>query len=362
MNPGTLIIRADASIAMGTGHVMRCLALAQAWRDSGGVVLFAAAELTAAIVHRLENEGMEIADLRLESGSGRDAHELAALARDRHAIWVVVDGYQFDLAYQRTIKDTGLRLLFIDDTGQCGPYCADIVLNQNAYATEEMYLDRDPSTKLLLGPNYALLRTEFAGWREWRRDFVPVARRLLITMGGSDPENCTARVINAVQSIDLKGLEINIAIGGSNPHVESLHALVSRFPRDIRLEVGVNNMAELMARADLAISAAGSTCYELALLQVPMVLLALADNQVPTARALANARAAIDAGWFATFNEERFTSLLRNVITDRELRRSLAQRARRLVDGLGAHRVCQLLLHNDAAQREASPRLQVGIC
>ena len=360
MNPGTLVIRADATIAMGTGHVTRCLALAQAWLDSGGVVIFAAARLTPAIVDRLKSEGMEIADLHLASGNAQDAHELAALARERRATWVVVDGYRFDSAYQRRIKDAGLRLLFIDDTGQCGLYCADIVLNQNAYATEEMYFERFPSTKLLLGPNYALLRREFTRWREWRRGFAPVAQRLLITMGGSDPENCTARIIRAAQAIDLNGFEITVAIGGSNPHVDSLYALASRLPRNIRMQVDVGNMAELMACADLAISAAGSTCYELALLQVPMLLLALADNQVPTARALANAGAAIDAGCFVTFDDRRFTSLLRNVIMDRKLRRSLAQRARRLVDGLGAHRVCEFLHH--AVRTEESPKLQVGIC
>jgi UDP-2,4-diacetamido-2,4,6-trideoxy-beta-L-altropyranose hydrolase len=362
VNPGTLVIRADASVAMGTGHVMRCLALAQEWHDSGGEVIFAAAELTPAIARRLQNEGMEIANLRSCCGSADDAHEVAALAHKRHATWIVVDGYQFNSAYQRSIKDAGLRLLSVDDTGQCGPYSADLVLDQNAYANEKMYSNSDPATKVLLGPHYALLRREFTSWRKWDRNLAPIARRVLITMGGSDPENFTARVIAAVQAVAMQSVEITVVIGGSNTHRDSLRELESQCPNKIRWQIDVKNMAELMAWADLAVSAAGTTCYELALLQVPMVLIALAENQVPTAGALANAGAAIDAGWFHDFDQQRFGSLVGRLILDCKLRRSLAKNARRLVDGMGANRVCQALLSDQAARTRALPNLQVGVC
>ena len=362
MNPGTLVIRADASIAIGTGHVMRCLALAQAWQDSGGEVILATAELTPAAARRLHEEGMEIARLQSRSATGSDAHEFAALAQERRATWVVVDGYQFNAAYQRSIKDAGLRQLLVDDTGLCRPYCVDVVLNQNAYASEDMYSSRDPATKLLLGPHYALLRKEFVSWRKWQRRFAPAARNVLITMGGSDPQNFTARVINAVQALDLNALKITVVIGGSNTLTDSPHKFESQCAEKIQLEVDVRNMAELMADADLAISAAGTTCYELALLQVPMVLVAQAENQVPTARALANAGAAIDAGCFHNFDQQHFGSLVRTLILDCELRCSLAHNARCLVDGLGAHRVLQFLLSNDAARSERLSRLQVGVC
>lgn len=361
MNPGTLVIRADASVAMGTGHVMRCLALAQEWQDSGGEVTFAAAELTPAMARRLQNEGMGIASLHSDRGSADDAHELAALAHQSRATWVVVDGYQFDSAYQRIIKDAGFRLLLIDDTGQCGPYCADFVLNQNVYANEDMYFGRDSATKVLLGPHYALLRREFSAWRSWSRNSAAVARHLLVTMGGSDPDNFTTPVIGAVQAVDMEVLEITVVIGGSNIHRESLRELESRCPKRIRWQINVHNMPELMAGADLAISAAGTTCYELALLQVPMVLVTLAENQVPTARALANASAAIDAGSFHNFDPQHFGSLVRTLISHCDFRHSLAENARRLVDGLGAHRVGQVLLGDDPTRSDPVSRLQVGV-
>jgi UDP-2,4-diacetamido-2,4,6-trideoxy-beta-L-altropyranose hydrolase len=361
MKPGTLVIRADASVAIGTGHVMRCLALAQAWQESGGEVLFVTAELNPAITRRLHNEGMKIAKLASVSANENDAHEVAALARQERATWIIVDGYQFDSAYQRCIKNAGSRLLLVDDNGQYGPYCADVILNQNAYARAAMYSGSDPAVKLLLGPDYALLRKEFNSWRNWPRHVEPVARHLLITMGGSDPENFTARVLSALCEVDLAALEITVVIGGANTHKDSLRQLESRRGRKIRFQVDVENMTEVMAGADLAISAAGSTCYELALLQVPMVLFALADNQRPTAQALANADAAIDAGWFDDFDRQRFAHLVHRVVQDYELRCSLAGNARQLVDGFGAHRACQALLGVEAARHESSPPLHVGV-
>src|SRR5438445_13504461 len=110
MQVSTLIIRADASIAIATGHVMRCLALAQAWQDAGGNVVFAMAESTPAIDRRLRSEGVEIEQLEVSPNSVQDAREVATLACHRQATWIVVDGYRFDSDYQRNLKNAGLKL------------------------------------------------------------------------------------------------------------------------------------------------------------------------------------------------------------------------------------------------------------
>ena len=361
MRIGTLVIRADATVAMGSGHIMRCLALAQVWKDSGGQVVFASSELPPAIVRRVRDEGMEIENFGPTSLQ-EDAMALAALARQKRASTVIVDGYQFDSAYQKSLKASGLQVVWVDDTGRCGPYCADVVLNQNAYAHEGMYIDLEPGTKLLLGPRYVWLRKEFVPWQNWSREIAVVPRRLLVLMGGSDSDNFSSQVIRATQSADLGALEITVVIGGSNPHRGSLGALQSRSSGNIQLLVDVNDIAELMAEADLAISAAGHTCYELAFLQVPMILISLAENQVPAAAAMASAHAAIDAGWFAYFNREDFAPLIRGVVENHELRCSLASNAGRLVDGGGAHRTLQFLIDNSAARREGLSSQEVGVC
>lgn len=361
MNPGTLIIRADASIAMGTGHVMRCLALAQAWQHAGGDAIFAMAESTPAIAQRLRVEGIGTTIVNSLPGSADDANEVSAFAVERQAQWLVVDGYQFSSAYQRSMKDAGLQLLSIDDMGQCAPYCADFVLNQNVYACSDTYRDCCAPTTALLGPRFALLRREFLPWRSWQRQFAPVAKRLLITMGGSDPQNVSAWILNAAARLNLNGVEITVVIGGSNRHVEFWKQFAAKSSGMIRLQFDSTNMAELMAGADLAISAAGTTCYELALLQVPMVLITVSENQVLTAEALAQNAAAIDTGWFHRLDPERFAQLLRGLILSQEARRKLGTNARRLVDGYGAHRVCRLLLNSQQQAPSATlSSLQVG--
>src|SRR5579864_7920496 len=123
-NKEPLLIRADASVAMGTGHVMRCLALAQAWQDSGGRAVFAIADATPSVRQRLQNEGVEVENITAEAGTPLDATETSDLARRHGSFWVVADGYQFDAEYQSTVKATGLRLLFVDDDGRAKRYSA----------------------------------------------------------------------------------------------------------------------------------------------------------------------------------------------------------------------------------------------
>ena len=231
MGSKILVVRADASVAMGTGHVMRCLALAQAWQDAGGTVVFAMAQSTAAVETRLASEEIEIIQLSAAAGSAEDATQLSKLARSQGADWVVVDGYQFDGAYQRRVKDGGARLLFIDDTAHTAEYVADLVLNQNAHASDELYHSRATHVRLLLGPRYALLRREFKSWQAWKRKINPGARKVLVTMGGSDPDNTTALVMRALALAARGGLDARVVVGGSNPHIEYLERLRElRFP------------------------------------------------------------------------------------------------------------------------------------
>src|SRR2546430_6705261 len=220
MSSQTLLIRADANVEIGTGHVMRCLALAQAWQDRGGDVVFAMAESSAGIDERLRLEQAQISRLDAMPGSADDAAQTASLAQELQADWAVVDGYHFDFAYQRFLKDTGLQLLIIDDYDHAGHYSADVVINQNISAKESLYTSRERYTRLCLGLDYVLLRREFKVWREWKREIAPVAKKILVTMGGSDPQNLTERVIGSLSSGDLKDLELIVVVGPGNPNGE----------------------------------------------------------------------------------------------------------------------------------------------
>jgi UDP-2,4-diacetamido-2,4,6-trideoxy-beta-L-altropyranose hydrolase len=342
-----LLIRTDASIAIGTGHVMRCLALAQAWQDSGGRAIFAMAASTPALAARLRSESCEVVSVAAPIGSKQDSVQTAAYAREHRAGWVVVDGYQFGADYQQALKSTGLKVLFMDDYGHGAPYCADVVVNSNVCADDVLYRNRESYTQLLLGTQYCMLRREFNAWRQWQRKIPPLARRVLVTMGGSDPENLTARVLEALSSSEnghrFEELEATVVIGGSNPHYVSLEQLAEVSGRKIRLHKDTTEMAEWMADADVAISAAGSTSWELCLMGLPSLLVDVAANQTVLARELDRKGCAIHIGSSSEFSTENIADQLDKLIRSEEIRRSLSLASRALVDGNGARRVASVL-------------------
>jgi UDP-2,4-diacetamido-2,4,6-trideoxy-beta-L-altropyranose hydrolase len=339
MAGGTLVVRADTSVAIGTGHVMRCLALAQAWRDAAGRVVFATNDLSPGIEQLLRSEQVEIVKFNSTPGSAQDASQLEELSRAHHADWVVVDGYQFSAEYQRKLKDAGLKVLFIDDNGHATHYFANLVLNQNAHACQDRYESRTPQTRLLLGPRFALLRREFQAWRQWKREMGPVARKVLVTMGGSDPENITAIVIRALQMASIESLEAKVVVGAANPNIESSERAAGQSQRDISVLRNVTNMPELMAWADVAISGAGSTCWEMCLLGLPAILIDLAENQRTVAKELDRRGIAVHLGSVGDVTPEKIASKLRWLLDSIETRTALSMRARELVDGKGAERV-----------------------
>ncbi len=339
MSQETLLIRADANAQIGTGHVMRCLALAQAWQDRGGQSIFVSAELPSALEKRLQSEGTTISYTPAKPGSNEDAIQTSTLAQQAQAKWVVVDGYHFDVNYQQAIKQANLRLLFIDDYGHADHYYADLVLNQNIYADESLYARREPHTRLLLGTQFALLRREFWKWRGWQREIAPVARKVLVTMGGGDPDNVTLTVIQALQQVEIEGLEAIVVIGGSNPHKETLKAQIANANCPIQLKRNVTDMPTLMAWADVAISAGGSTCWELAFMGLPNLILTLAENQRLIAQGLGAAKAAVSLGWHYHITAMQIAQSL-ELLAHTDLA-SMSKCGKLLVDGRGSSRVVQ---------------------
>jgi UDP-2,4-diacetamido-2,4,6-trideoxy-beta-L-altropyranose hydrolase len=349
-----VLFRADASVRIGTGHVMRCLALAQAVQDAAGGAVFAMAETTPAITARLATESCDVVCVSGAASTRDDVQQTISLARQRRADWIVVDGYQFDANYQDVLRDAGCKVLFVDDYGHASRYSAQLVLNQNAGASEKLYANRAPDTRLLLGPRYALLRREFSKWRDWKREMSPVCRRLLVMMGGSDPDNLTARAIEGLMLARVENLKATVVVGGSNPHLAMLHTLAADSRQKIVVRNDVTNVAELMAEADIAISAAGSTCWELCLLGLPALLIDMAANQSAVAKELDRSGCAIHLG-DQTIGVEKIARELPRLVHSLELRQSLSENARELVDGKGAERVASVLRGEDQSFCEDSP-------
>lgn len=341
MTAGTLIIRADASAAIGTGHVMRCLALAKAWQISGGRVCYLMAETIPALDERLADENVRRERLAVEPGTPEDAEQTTAWARRLGASWVVVDGYRFGPSYIRQLKLSGRRVLALDDDARFDFYGADVVLNQNIDASSESY-KREVSTHLLLGAKYILLRPEFLADPRGR-EITRVARKLLVTMGGSDSENVTLKVVHALPRLG-DDFEATVVVGGGSPHYESLQALAERLPVQVRLERSPANMARLMRWADVAVSAAGGTCWELAFLGVPMILIVASRDQEANASAIAKTGAVLSLGWHAKLSEHHISDAIKSVMDSVDGRRTMCERGQKLVDGQGPARVVEFLL------------------
>lgn len=336
----TLLIRADGDSEIGTGHIMRCLTLAQAWVNSGGNVIFASTALPEHLLDRIERWSVEVQRFDAGLGSTTDANQTIAYAQQYDADWIVVDGPHFDATYQHTLADTERQLLAIDDMGELEYYTADIVLNQNLHASANMYSDRGSDVELLLGPKYVLLRGEFLEWREWSRDIPDKPNRVLITLGGSDPSNQTQRVIQALDK-NTNNVTARVIIGAENRHYEALTNCVESTDQQIELKCNVSNMAEQMVWADLAISSGGTTCWELAFMGLPTLVGIIAPIEEYLVEGLKDEGLFYHVGKFEETTDSQLAVRIEQALNNPKNLRRMSNKAQQFVDGYGQDRVIE---------------------
>jgi len=337
-----LLIRTDAGPTIGAGHVMRGLALAQQWRLNGGRVTFACSELPAVFGDRLRSEGCEVVIIDSEAGSPNDAAATLKLAHDLDAV-VVADGYRFSVDYQRAVYGKARALLVVDDYGQIGRYSADMILDQNLGTSEDIYVDRPPSCRLLLGPEYVMLRREFLDAVQNRSEVSPAVRNVLVTTGGADVGGLAIKILDILEEIP-ESLNITVVVGGASSGTGPIEVLARSSHHRVRSIENAANMAQLMAETDLAVSTAGSTVWELAYLGVPAVLGVVAENQRLGAGALQKSGAAVAFNGTAMSAAEEFRQALDLVYADQSRRSAMIEAAQRIVDGMGAARVVRTVI------------------
>lgn len=325
--PYRLLFRTDASQAIGTGHVMRCLALARAAEEDGAEVHFLVAELPEFLRAALEERGITHSFISSAPYGMDDAEELLAAAKDMNAAWIILDGYSFDRSYRKALLSKGPRVLVLQDFGSDYD-TADVILNQNIGAQGSK-----TDTHLLLGPRFALLRPEFAERKE--KLISKKACNILVTLGGADPSNVTGEIMDALK--DVPSSKVTIVIGGAHPARQALQAKAKAAGFDCI--VNASNMHHVMANADIAIASGGTTTYELACMGIPMLLTVLAENQRNVAREWERAGAAINLGWHEDLSKETILKAVRNLQEDCARRKIMAESGQKLVDGYGALRV-----------------------
>lgn len=335
----TLLIRADATPAIGVGHVMRCLALAQAWIDRGGKAAMVCSALPDAIAQRLDQENVSLLRIQAQAGSAEDAVQTAAIAQDWRTDWLLTDGYAFTSSYHKVLRGHRWRLAVMDDKGHLDSYVADLVLNQNLHADAVRYEGRClPETRLLLGPSYALLRREFRLWDGAARVFPPQAEKMLVLLGGSDPGDATTL---ALESLSGLGLDLTVVVGPANPRLDRIR---DRFGARARILANVRDLTPLIREADIALSSAGSAVWEMARFATPMILGAIVDVEELLAARLERAEGCLYLGPFQGMSGQALADAAIRLANAPNLRHHLGTNAQALIDGQGADRVTAAML------------------
>jgi UDP-2,4-diacetamido-2,4,6-trideoxy-beta-L-altropyranose hydrolase len=339
-------MRADASISIGAGHVMRCLTLADVLKSQGAACLFICRLQPGHLFDLIRARGHAI--LAVSDGGSEVGRNWAAdAAQTRSAIgglypdWLIVDHYQLGLEWECEIKSAAARLLAIDDIGRA--HRCDILLDQNLHNSVHALYRRslNDETQLLLGSEFALVRPEFTNLRTQalRRRHGSLTR-LLVTMGGSDPGNETSKVLEGLQAGWQSEWTVDVVVGGSNPYVNSVADACARLP-NVTLHVQTEKMAELMLAADCAITAGGSTTWERCCLGLPALVTVLSDDQLAIAEAVAKAGAQVILGRDSELVAADYAGSIA-ALTPVSLR-EMSAAAAAICDGRGAERVAARL-------------------
>ena len=340
-----IAFRADASISIGSGHVMRCLTLAEALKERGIRVRFVCRELEGNLCELIEARGFEVLRLGPDSVSWeKDANDTATTLADWEKLdWLIVDHYALDGRWESKLREAAKKIMVIDDLADRAHDC-DILLDQNYYSDMEARYDGlVPAHCLkLLGPKYALLRTEFRKARESLKKRDGTIKRLLIFFGGSDPTNETAKAIEAVKLLGRPEIAIDVVVGNSNPNRGEIKRLCESMP-NTTFHCQVDNMAGLMTEADLSIGAGGSATWERCCLGLPAIVLSLAANQVKIAKGAAAAGVASYLGDGRKTSSEWLCREIRRCLDNPDQLLIMSEKARKIVDSNGGERLCQAI-------------------
>jgi len=331
------LFRCDGSTQIGTGHIMRCLSLAEGLKRKHWQCAFVMKDYDARLADKIEEKGFELRLIPKESSLKEDLKLTRKYASQWKVSIILTDSYDLDREYLKTLKEDKFFVLSIDDSTQTHFY-SDILLNQNIHATAREYSERiEPYTKLLLGPKYALLREDFVSSRNAERISEKV-QKVLVTMGGGDPYNQSLKVLRALENMK-EAFSITVLLGSSFLFHEEIENFTRRASKKIKIVHNTNQVARLMKESDLAISASGCTVWELCCLGVPTILLILSENQEPIAQSLQKKGIMKNLGWFNQVNEPYIQQEVSKLSADQKLRKEMADKGQLLLDGLGVKRV-----------------------
>lgn len=360
------LFRTDADMTIGTGHLIRCLALAEALRANGAECIFLCRaaglgnlvdNITAA-GHRLLSlpQSAAPADVNgpphaawLPGGQAKDASACLQLLAGQMVDWLIVDHYALDHRWQSMMRPSTSRIMVIDDLADRQHDC-DLLLDQNLIPNmEERYDSLVPSHCIrLLGPRYALLREEFARAREASARPITELPNLLVMFGGADPQNLTLRSVDQLAAISWQGY-VDVVAGPLYSQLDRLKEAVSSLAH-CRLHAPANNVAALMQNADLALGSPGVASWERCACALPAITIAQAENQEDIGRKLGETGAHFYLGRAESITDDALSAALSTWLTNPWARKAMSHKAATVCDGKGLRRVIAKL---------APPRLSI---
>lgn len=345
-----IAVRTDASVAIGTGHVTRCLTLADVLRARGAHVKFVCRDHEGNAAAQIRQRGYECHLLPNASPPADDRkpadapHHHAWLGVDQsqdagqtldvldawQPDWLIVDHYAIDARWERTLRPHVGRIMAIDDLAD-RPHDCDVLLDQNFYSDMAQRYDAlvPAHCQRLLGPAHALLRPEFleAG-RTLQRDFIDV-RRILVFMGGFDASNEVGKTLSAIDMLSLEDIQIDAVLGGNALHLSEVRRQCAAMP-NVTLHVQTDDMAGLMTRADMAVGACGTATWERCIVGLPSMTIVLADNQRRSAHDLDAAGIVVNLGEHTDVTPATIARGLAELIVSPEQRVALSSASRAL--------------------------------
>lgn len=364
-----IVFRTDASLLMGSGHLMRCLTLADALKAQGAECHFISREHPGHLLEVIRERGYKVNCLVthaqpaldaikniaikapkllqepahaawLGSTWQNDAQETAAILADLQPDWLVVDHYALDQRWETALRPHYQKLMVIDDLADRLHQC-DLLLDQNLGRQPQNYANLVPAQcKLLIGPQYALLRPEFAALRAYslQRRQQPALKNILVTMGGVDLPNATGQVLQALKGCALpQDCRITVVMGLQAPWLEQVRTQAQDMPWPTEVMVNISDMAQRMADSDLAIGAAGSTSWERCCLGLPTLMVVLANNQKDAAAHLEYAGAAYCLT-LDTQLHQKLQNRTQRLLNHHEELSQMTIHASRITDGAGVER------------------------
>ncbi|MCP3029961.1 UDP-2,4-diacetamido-2,4,6-trideoxy-beta-L-altropyranose hydrolase [Halobacillus sp. A1] len=345
-----IIFRTDASSEIGTGHVMRCLTLAEQLRNAGASVTFICRELKGDLIHLIKKKNFSVYVLPYsgaahvgESPDHPHVHWLRTdwrvdskqtkeyLNNEQPIDWLIIDHYAIDAKWEEQMKSSVRKIMVIDDLAD-RPHVCDILLDQNLYKNmENRYTGLVPESSLsLLGPSYILFRPEFRKARSRLHNRKGKVKRVLIAFGGSDPTNETIKAMNALKHLHTIDFYVDVVVGETNLKKKKIKDMCEGFP-NITYHCQIDYMADLMLRADLALGGGGSTTWERCYLGLPAVTIEMAVNQSEILILLADKGAICHLGKSENVGESEIAKCLERLLKNPSEIKRMAEAALALI-------------------------------